>query len=551
MKDDLNGRRLVIIGIDGATFNILRLLQNKKSLPFFNKLMQNGCYGNLESSLPVNGAASWASFFSGKNPGKHNIYDFFTTRSEDTQPPLISNHSIKSRLLWNILENFKMRSILINIPIFSEPEPINGIMSSGLLTDMDKPFFYPAHVAQDLQYQAYSLDSGFARNQDKDEYFTQILKTQKSQEKSFRKLILNESWNLAAITFNGIARAQSVFWDEPEKLEKLYRHIDLFLEHIHKIAGEDTNFLVVSNYGFKPVAKKFFVNEWLWELKLLQKKITTNRARVTDLDDYIYSSLTDKTNPITRLLAATKITKDNIRRVLPDAISELLKRATSWSIRKLFPYEYLDIVWDRTQAYFISANTQGININLKGREPFGTVNPGRDYERLRDQIIGELYRLRDPYTLENVVDEVYRKEDIFFGDHLNEAPDIVFKPHNFDYYLSPEKRTCRLYIGSANDDYPIQAHHDPQGLFFMTGPKIKHGEKLKTVSIYDMLPTILYSLGISPVDNLDGHILHQIFEGTVQGRSNDRPQFIPFEDSLPFFPDEYFKKKFSMNAASN
>ncbi len=551
MINDRLGRRLLIVGIEGATFNQITPLLKNKSLPFFEKLMKNGSYGNLISGCPLNGAASWTSFFSGKNPGKHNIYDYFTNHHAKTQPEIITNHSIKSRLLWNILDKHNMRSILVNIPTHSSPEPINGIMSSGLLTGSQHPHFYPNHVIRDLQYQDYRLDSGFARNLDDDEYFNQIMKTQISQENSFRKLISNNQWNLAAITFNSIARAQATFWEEPEKLEALYLHLDSFLENIYRVVGDETTLLVASNHGFKSVSKKFFVNEWLWELNLLQKKITTKRARITDLDDYIYGSGHDNTNPITKILSATKITKDNIRKLLPEAISEILKRATSWSIRKLFPYEYLDIVWDQTHAYFVSTNTQGININLKGREPFGTVNPGHEYESLRDQIIGELYRLRDPYTLENVVDEVYRKEDLFYGDHLAEAPDIIFKPHKFDYILSPEKRTCRLFIGSASDDYPVHAHHDPRGVFFIRGPRIKHGEKLVNTSIYDMLPTILFTLGISNVDNLDGNILHQIFEGTVNARVNSRPQFIPFDDSLPFFPDEYFKNKFSINSASN
>ncbi|MFZ5519427.1 MAG: alkaline phosphatase family protein [Candidatus Zhuqueibacterota bacterium] len=551
MNTDQAGPRLVIIGIDGATFNIIKPLLANNALPFFKKLMHRGCYGNLDSISPLNAAAAWTSYFSGKNPGSHNIFDYFTNPGATMQPELISNRSIQSRLLWHFVGDANKQSILVNIPTHSAPEPIHGIMSSGILTSAKTPCFYPDHVMRDIQYQDYSTDSGFARTLDADAYFNQILKTQTSQENSFRKLILNNPWTLAAITFNGVDRAQSRFWNDSEKVNSLYIHIDSFLENIHRLVGDETYFLVVSNYGYKSITKKFFVNEWLWELKLLQKRITTNRTRITHLDDFLYGATQQKMNPITKVLAATKITKGNIRRILPDAVSELLKKATSWSLRTLFPYEYLDIVWDKTRAYLVSTNTQGINLNVRGREPFGIVNPGYEYEQLRDQIIAELYRLRDPYTLENVIDEVYRKEDLFHGEFTASAPDIIFKPHNFDYYLSPEKRTSRLFIGSANDDYPIHAHTDPNGVFFLKGPRIRQSENLGNVSIYDMLPTILYSLGISHHENLDGNILYQAFEGGVGEQLTAHPRFIPFEDSLPFFPDEYFRKRFSLNATPN
>ena len=92
------------------------------------------------------------------------------------------------------------------------------------------------------------------------------------------------------------------------------------------------------------------------------------------------------------------ITKKNIRSVLPNLISETMKRALPMSIRRIFQREYLDIKWDQTQAYFLSEHLQGININLKGREPHGIVEPGIKYERLRDKIISELYHFKIGHT---------------------------------------------------------------------------------------------------------------------------------------------------------
>ena len=175
---------------------------------------------------------------------------------------------------------------------------------------------------------------------------------------------------------------------------------------------------------------------------------------------------------------------------------------------------------------------QGININLKGREPYGTIEPGTEYEKLRERIISELYHLKDPYTFEHVIDEVFRKEDLFSGNYLDGAPDILIVPKNYQYYLDGDKRTSHLCIGSAKDDYPINANFDPNGIFFISGPTIKSGKNITDASIYDLIPTILYIMGLQENDNLDGKVLSQIFNGFYSNRQSTRSSFITARDIL-------------------
>jgi predicted AlkP superfamily phosphohydrolase/phosphomutase len=188
---------------------------------------------------------------------------------------------------------------------------------------------------------------------------------------------------------------------------------------------------------------------------------------------------------------------------------------------------------------------QGININLKGREPQGVVEPGKAYERMRNQIISELYRLKDPYTFENVVEEIYRKEDLFQGEYLDSAPDIIFVPRNRDYYLDSTKRTCRLFIGPANDDYPVHAYHEPEGIFFITGPGIKPAQKISNIHIYDIIPTILHLFGIPLNEDFDGQVIHQILEEHKDGEYHYSPHLLPNETTGPLITDYYSEKKYA------
>lgn len=543
MINDETGCRAVIIGLDGATFNIIQPLLNQKDLPFFQRLMHEGSYGIINSNLPLNSASNWTSLFTGKNPGKHNIFDFLTYDNFSYQPKLITNQSLKSTLLWNSANKNHIQTILLNAPVASEPEPLNGIMVSGMLSASGKRYAFPETIATELNKQNYIIDSGFARNLNPEIYFDQITKTLLKQEETFQQLIEKHPWQLAILTLNALGKAQHHFWHERDKLEALYIQIDAFLSKIFNFLDNNTYFIVVSNHGFKPVTKKFFVNEWLWELGLLNKHITIHQTRLTDVYDLIFKDAPNDQHFITKFLAKSGITKDNIRSVMPDFIAEFIKRLFPWKVKKYFPAEYLDIVWDNTKAYFISTNVQGININLKDREAHGIVEPGKEYELLRNQIISELYRLKDPYTFENVIEEIYRKEDLFEGDYLDAAPDIIFVPRKNDYYLDSGKRTCRLFIGPANDDYPVGAYHDPKGIFFITGPGIKAGQKIPHIDIYDITPTVLQLFGIQLNEDVDGQVIHRIFEEIKDFQYHNRPHLNPHETTSPIIPDDYVESK--------
>lgn len=545
MMNNRAGRQVVVIGVDGATFNIIEPLIKQNRLPFFKKLMEQGSYGVVNSNLPLNGASNWTSLFTGKNPGKHNIFDFLNYENSSPQPQLITNGCLKSNALWHIADANHLKTILVNAPISSEAEPLNGIMVCGLLSASDQRFAYPESIAQELADRDYIIDCGFARNQNPAVYFDLITKTLLKQEQAFQYLIQNHPWQLAILTLNALGKAQHDFWHQRDKIDALYTQLDSFLSHVFNSLPPNAFFIVVSHHGFKSVSKKFFVNEWLWEMGWLHKKITIHQHRLTNMYNLIFKDTPNDKHVITNFLSKTGITKDNIRSVLPVFLAEFLKRLVPWSVKKYFPAEYLDIVWNKTRAYFVSTNVQGININLKGREPQGTVAPGEEYEQLRDQIISELYRLKDPISFENVTEEVYRKEDLFHGDYLAAAPDIIFVPRKYEYYPDSAKRTTRLFIGSANDDYPVRAYHDPHGIFFITGPGIKAGQKLTHIAIYDIAPTILKLLDIMANEDFDGQVLHQIFEEQPEYPAYQWSYGSLYDPSYSLIPDDYVEKSYA------
>ncbi len=534
-------KKVAIIGLDGATPQIIEKLIANNKLLFFKNLKQQGIHGQLKSTIPVNGACSWASFFSGKNPGKHNIYDYLDFQTDPTSPEIIQNNSIKAPMLWDFASKAGLKSFFFNIPILTAPLAVNGILVSGFLSP-NQPAAYPEAVSEELKRLDMQLDAGANGTLKPADYFKKIVELFKKQTKFFTAKIQTTDWDLMVGTFNILDRVQKKFWDDESKIEEAYSLVDSELQSFAEQIGPENFLLVLSNFGYSTVKRKFFVNEWLWEKKLLQRTISTQKGLITNIDDFISNHKNGNGTVLTDLLTKYGFTKSNIRSVLPTELSEKLKTTVPRTIKKLLHREYLHIDWKKTQAYFVSENLQGININLKGREPWGIINPGTEYENLRDKIISDLYHLTDPYSLDNVVDEVFRKEELFCGKYLEGAPDIILVPHSNKYALDPSKRTSRLSIGAANDDVPILSQPNREGVLFATGPDIKPGFKINGATIYDILPTVLSLLSINCDDDFDGKILFKIFDETSASGKNQQPNFIPEDDLLPFLPEEIFKK---------
>ena len=89
-------KKLVVIGLDCATFTILGPWIRQGKLPVFRKLIKNGCSGVLESTFPPATPVAWPCFFTGVNPGKHGVFGFTKMTSDyslnvcsfnDVKPP--------------------------------------------------------------------------------------------------------------------------------------------------------------------------------------------------------------------------------------------------------------------------------------------------------------------------------------------------------------------------------------------------------------------------------------------------------------------------------
>jgi predicted AlkP superfamily phosphohydrolase/phosphomutase len=499
-------QRVLVIGLDGATFTVLDPLMKKGYLPNLSSLIENGVHGVLQSTMPPFSAQAWASFMTGKNPGKHGLFDFRAPVSVNPIRPLTNSTFIRSRTIWKLLSDAGKRIGVINVPMTYPPEEVNGFMIGGIMTSgiRDK-CFYPADLNKKItdavgDYRPEPDWDAYRETKGKDADHDAILKLVNevisiSQKRGDAALFLSQEfdWDFFMMVFTTVDRLQHFAWKyldpehrqyNPEAAKKYaeplvnyYSILDKIMGDLIRSAGKDVHVIILSDHGFGPQYKKFFINKWMVEQGLLSLVETKRKWR-----SYL-----------------RKFDVAGIRKIIPSRLSRRVR--TSFTV-----FNCID--WPHTRAYAGTSSEQGIFINLKGREPFGTVSPGGEYQAVVGEVCEQLDRLVEPDTGEKVVSKIFLRDNLYRGPYVEFAPDIIFELMGMSYLTQENIGQRQLFESSGFES----GSHRREGILIMKGPHFKKGLRCEDASILDLTPTVLHCLGLPVDEDMDGKVLIECFK---------------------------------------
>jgi predicted AlkP superfamily phosphohydrolase/phosphomutase len=261
-------------------------------------------------------------------------------------------------------------------------------------------------------------------------------------------------------------------------------------------ADSDTLVVVMSDHGFGPVHSFFLTNNWLASMGLLRFKRTPWTVFKRLLFSLGYT-------PLRMFRIAKALGLGKLRR-------KVRFQQQAGLVNRVF-LSFDDVDWARTQAFSIGSFGQ-VYINLAGTYPQGIVQPGREYEELRDRITREALALRDPRTDELLVQRVYRREEIYSGPYTRRTPDLLVQPKGWEYMAFGHadfgsNRLVETIVG-------LSGHHRPDGVLILAGADVKSGTRLEGANIMDLAPTILHALGLAVPEDLDGRVLDEAFNAS-------------------------------------
>jgi predicted AlkP superfamily phosphohydrolase/phosphomutase len=119
-----------------------------------------------------------------------------------------------------------------------------------------------------------------------------------------------------------------------------------------------------------------------------------------------------------------------------------------------------------------------------------------------------LSALRDPQTGEPWAGEVFRREEVYDGPRVSDAPDIAFLPRDMRYLpLGNADFTSNRFMVDA---FGISGCHRMHGVMIGQGAAVKPAMRLDAARIYDVAPTLLYLMGEPVPADMDGRVLTEI-----------------------------------------
>ena len=365
--------KVVVVGLDGAPHSLLERFCEEGVMPHLASLREEGTISAMDTPLPEISSTSWATFFTGRNPGKHGIYGFSDLRPASYKLYFPNLKDVRGDTLWDAAGKADRRSIVLNVPSTYPARPLNGILCSGFVALDLRRATYPESAFHYLNGMGYRIDADTRLpKKSKAEFVEDVKKTLALREKALLHFFDTEEWDLFVGVITATDRLMHFCYGDFEEKGELYeeflgiyRESDRILGEIAKRVREmdDTHLILMSDHGFTYLEKQVYLNHWL------------------EQEGYLSWESGE-----------------------PKQVEEIAAGARAFAL-------------DPARIY----------VHTKGRYPKGEVEPGDAAMAIREEIAEKIATLE--IDGKPVVKEIHRREELYSGPLLASAPDLVLVPH--------------------------------------------------------------------------------------------------------------------------
>lgn len=500
--------RVFLLGLDGATWRLLDPLMDRGVMPNLKALVERGASGVLNSTIPYVTPVAWTSLLTGTRPGQHHIFGYTVMENRDgvVLSYLANRTRMKAPTVMDMYHQLGRKMISLNMPMTYPPREEDGIITSGMMTPSSEGrFFYPLDLMDELKGRGidYRIDIKLEGDQaaleerlkdyladDAAHFFEDLRSVTKAREDAVLYLMASKEWSLFQVNFISMDRIQHYLWreitsdgDSPVKDRAFehYAYLDSIIGRIAEAIRGKATLIICSDHGFGEVHGNFYPTVWLRSLGY-------------------YAELGDRQTPglfIKSILKKLKIS---------GKLRGLLEKSGKPLARKLIYVGTSKVDWKRTRAYAYVTN--GIRINVRGRDQFGIVEPGEELSSFKEELERRLMDLRDENG-EKIMKAVHFIEDLYGVSGIEEAPDLFFEFDDEHFHTAYSNITDTPGILDKGYDWR-QGDHRRDGIVLLEGEGVLPGKKFKA-DIEDILPTIFFMQNLPPSDRFDGRVMEEVF----------------------------------------
>jgi len=461
--------RLLIVGWDGATFDLLDPLREAGRLPHVADLQARGTSAALESTVVPISSAAWVSAVTGMGPGETGVYSFFEPVEDSYDVQLVSSLSNQAPPLWRVLAHRGLRSHVFGVPLTYPPEPGLGTQVAGMLSPPGGTYAYPAGLTTELRERGFVPDLGIWRELQVPSH--EFLDTQLDlKQEIVTEILARDDWEFAMVVFKSLDLLSHRAYDgrADTQVADLVVRLDAILGELIAAAGPDTNVILMSDHGFATFTRLFNIHSWLFDESF---STPAEGAELPPRSD----------GPLAESRPA-----------------EHKRRMAQLDTRRSLAF-----------AQACEGAFGSVRLNVRGREPDGCVAP-EEQEELLARIEAGLRAIRVGEAA--LVTNVWRGTDLYPGPHGSVVPDLMFEV----------LADVQVVASDVQPTFATHAHpvpdHARDGILVAAGPRIRREAERGRAAIADIAPTALHLLGLPAHEEMSGTVQSTWVSGQAQVR---------------------------------
>src|SRR4051812_16185187 len=488
--------RLVVLGLDGATWTVLDPMRRRGLMPNLDALLGRSAHGTLRSVIPPVTTAAWTSMMTGCGPARHGVFDHRYLDADAGRMKV--NHSARVRVptFWHLLSQAGRSVVSLNVPATYPPLDVRGVVVSGMdAPHLDAALSGAPEFARRLRAEVpnYSLRYFWRRAPLS---LDELAENARLTAESFRGraeggLLADKvvpDWAALMVQFQNLDPFQHRPWrylnvdetgidDAPWNAAAgaVLRGLDEAIGLLTELADRrGAGILVVSDHGFWPCLGRVHVNRILIEAGV---------ARLPGLSGRLGRRARQ---------AADQLRLWGAKRDDPDARSS----SFATSVVAQFPFD-----WKRTLAFAPHQDTAAmIYLNTTDRRAGAPLSTPRQIDEARADAAYALSRARHPETGSALFPQIVATAEDYGIDPAREGyPDLITLPDE-SYWVRTKLAPGHAWV---EVDPNLPGTHRPDGIVALAGAGIAPGRTLHA-DLPDIAPTVLKLLGLPIPSYMEG-----------------------------------------------
>ena len=502
----MTGSRVLVVGLDGATWDVIFPLMEQGKLPNLQHLVKGGSFGYLNSTTPPMTLPSWSSMLTGCNPGKHGIFDFVHKKQNQWNLEFTNSTFREVPTIHQIISKQGGRVVSVAVPTTWPPQELNGIVISGfdspVSTGIDRTFCYPQNIYDEIHrkfggmcfadFQESRIDHDwhlFAKKS--------LLKEIERKEKIAQWILQKERWDMFMFLFGESDTVSHHFWrfydsksprfdgssaELSTAIPDVYCALDKMLGAVIESANPEY-ICLCSDHGFGGAGTHaVYLNRYLEETGWLQYKRRAVFSPVLDMSKMGFSKYVPSS------------VQGRIYRIVPNFIINQMESSSRFGNIKMSKTKFVS----DEMNYAATLRSNHINAEFSS-EIFGQLQ----HDLLRWEVDGQ-----------PVIKKIYRREDIYWGDFVHRSPEIILELHEregYTYTMLPSIRSNQSWRLLHPHEYSggkglgMNGTHRQHGVFLIYGGDIP-SVQIEHMDMWDIAPTLLYALDAEIPSYMDGTI---------------------------------------------